>query len=47
MFLTDAVPSTTEDEQLRKYCAEWGAKNVHTTFVGIGVDFGVQVCLCV
>jgi len=20
---------------------------VHTTFVGIGVDFGVQVCLCV
>ena len=43
MFLTDAVPSTTEDGQLRKYCAEWGAKSVHTTFVGIGVDFGVQV----
>ncbi|PSQ15231.1 hypothetical protein BRD00_14710 [Halobacteriales archaeon QS_8_69_26] len=45
VFLTDAMPNmgTTSEDGLRSMLSDDAADNVHTTFVGVGVDFNTEV----
>jgi len=41
MFLTDARPNTTDG--IFSACKEAAASRIYTSFIGVGIDFGVKV----
>lgn len=44
MFLTDARPSSFENKKLLEVCQKLSEKDkIFTTFIGLGVDFGVEL----